>query len=147
MKRINLYKFSISSDSSNTTSNLNLEKPNSTDKYNIDVQNNNMDKIDTAIKTLQDKITGMIVTEDIDVTITETNGIMQLFNGVGKDDIIILSVIVMSNYGTYNGVITPYYWENTSIKGFYGMGRLFNGSVFPKGSLRVRVTYIDNTKN
>lgn len=27
MKRINLYKFSISSDSSNTTSNLNLEKP------------------------------------------------------------------------------------------------------------------------
>lgn len=63
MEKLNLYKFSISSDDEpvtggvTTTTNIRLEKPSATDKYNINVQNNNMDKIDAAIKALQDRVT------------------------------------------------------------------------------------------
>lgn len=62
MERINLYKFGTSSgdepvSGSNTTTNISLEKPSASDKYNVSVQNNNMDKIDAAIKALQDRVT------------------------------------------------------------------------------------------
>lgn len=39
------------------TPNYNLTKPLETEKYDIKVQNGNMDKIDTAVKDLQDEVT------------------------------------------------------------------------------------------
>ena len=56
MKKLNIQKFGISSDLSNTTTILNLEKPNITDKYNIDIQNNNMDKIDNYAQEINNSI-------------------------------------------------------------------------------------------
>lgn len=56
MKKLNIQKFGISSDLSNTTIILNLEKPNITDKYNIDIQNNNMDKIDNYAQETNNSI-------------------------------------------------------------------------------------------
>lgn len=39
----------------NKTANLNLQKPTSDEKYNVQVQNNNMDILDLTVKALQDK--------------------------------------------------------------------------------------------
>ena len=51
------------------TPNYNLNKPAQTDFYNIDVQNENMDKIDTALANKVDKITGKgLSTNDYNAT-------------------------------------------------------------------------------
>lgn len=42
-----------------TTTNLNLEKPLTSDNYSIEVHNRNMDKIDTAIQEANGKIDGL----------------------------------------------------------------------------------------
>jgi hypothetical protein len=62
----------------NNTTNYNLKKPESTDFYNVDDSNDNMDIIDTEMKSQSDKITTLegfgfsIVDGQIAQTITTT---------------------------------------------------------------------------
>ncbi|MFJ7916715.1 MULTISPECIES: hypothetical protein [unclassified Lysinibacillus] len=59
-----------------STPNYNLEKPNQDDFYNVDVQNKNMDKIDTTLKVLDNKIADGVTHEDlnaIDVKLDDIN--------------------------------------------------------------------------
>lgn len=50
---------------SNRTPNYNLEKPTPEEFYDIEVQNSNMDKIDTVLKTLSDEVANGVTEEDI----------------------------------------------------------------------------------
>ena len=47
-----------------TTTNLQLEKPLTTDYYDVNVFNRNMDKIDTAIQEVKGKVDGLELTAE-----------------------------------------------------------------------------------
>lgn len=66
MKKLNIQKFAISSDLSNSPPVLNLTKPNPNDKYDISIQNSNMDKIDTILDLVYPIGRGFIDFTDMD---------------------------------------------------------------------------------
>lgn len=49
---------------STNTEHYDLEKPTEEEYYNVDVQNSNMDKIDTALKTMEDTLANVVTLED-----------------------------------------------------------------------------------
>lgn len=67
---------------STNTPNYNLEKPNEEEFYDVNVQNGNMDKIDTVLKTLDDKIADGVTHEDINVVNGKLDDIKQGVDGI-----------------------------------------------------------------
>ncbi|MGE7840142.1 glycine-rich domain-containing protein [Lysinibacillus sp. NPDC093712] len=66
---------------STNTPNYNLEKPNQDEFYDVNVQNGNMDKIDSALKTLAGEVASGVTQEDLTTIDTKLDGINQ---GVGE---------------------------------------------------------------
>ena len=69
-----------------TTNNLELEKPLSSDNYDIEVHNRNMDKIDSSIQEVKGKIDGLeLVASKVTMTngTTVENNIIALQNELG----------------------------------------------------------------
>ena len=69
-----------------TTNNLELEKPLTSDNYDIEVHNRNMDKIDSSIQEVKGKIDGLeLVASKVTMTdgTTVENNIIALQNELG----------------------------------------------------------------
>lgn len=72
---------------STNTPNYNLEKPNEEEFYDVNVQNGNMDKIDSALKTLAVEVANGVTEEDLTAIDTKLDGINQGVNEInGKSD-------------------------------------------------------------
>lgn len=72
---------------STNTPNFNLEKPSEDEFYDVGVQNSNMDKIDTALKTLADEVADGVTQEDLNVIDAKLDDINQGVDEInGKSD-------------------------------------------------------------
>lgn len=72
---------------STNTPNYNLEKPNEEEFYDVNVQNGNMDKIDSALKTLAVEVASGVTQEDLTAIDTKLDGINQGVDEInGKSD-------------------------------------------------------------
>ncbi|WP_342534823.1 glycine-rich domain-containing protein [Lysinibacillus sp. FSL M8-0337] len=72
---------------STNTPNYNLEKPNEEEFYDVNVQNGNMDKIDSALKTLAVEVASGVSQEDLTAIDTKLDGINQGVDEInGKSD-------------------------------------------------------------
>lgn len=72
---------------STNTPNYNLEKPNEEEFYDVNVQNGNMDKIDSALKTLAVEVANGVTEEDLTAIDTKLDGINQGVDEInGKSD-------------------------------------------------------------
>ena len=75
-----------------TTNNLELEKPLTSDNYDIEVHNRNMDKIDSSIQEVKGKIDGLeLVASKVTMTdgTTVENNIIALQNELGTNKAIL----------------------------------------------------------
>lgn len=72
---------------STNTPNYNLEKPNEEEFYDVNVQNGNMDKIDSAINALAVEVASGVTQEDLTAIDTKLDGINQGVDEInGKSD-------------------------------------------------------------
>lgn len=72
---------------STNTPNYNLEKPNEEEFYDVNVQNGNMDKIDSALKTLAVEVASGVTQEDLTAIDTKLDDINQGVDEInGKSD-------------------------------------------------------------
>jgi|GEM_PF-2234983 len=83
---------------STNTPNYNLEKPNEEEFYDVNVQNGNMDKIDSALKTLAVEVASGVTQEDLTAIDTKLDDINQSVDEInGKSDQIKQGVDNISN--------------------------------------------------